>query len=90
MQGGGAPNGLGGAGNSGMSGPSMGGNNQGNQNNMSGNKTSTQVTIPKDVSQYHFSILYIKDYLMFLGNELSPKLCLTRASSCYIVIRFWF
>lgn len=48
---GGAPNGLGGGGNSGMSGPPMGGNNQGNQGNMSGNKTSTQVTIPKDVSR---------------------------------------
>ncbi|XP_043670189.1 heterogeneous nuclear ribonucleoprotein K-like [Vespula pensylvanica] len=50
MQGGGAPNGLSGAGNSGMSGPSMSGNNQGNQNNMSGSKTSTQVTIPKDLA----------------------------------------
>jgi len=47
---GGAPNGLGGGGNTGMGGP-MGGNNQGNQGNMSGNKTSTQVTIPKDVSR---------------------------------------
>lgn len=47
---GGAPNGLGGGGNLGMGGPPMGGNNQGNQGNMSGNKTSTQVTIPKDVS----------------------------------------
>lgn len=48
---GGAPNGLGGGGNLGMSGgPPIGGNNQGNQGNMSGNKTSTQVTIPKDVS----------------------------------------
>ncbi|KOC66146.1 Heterogeneous nuclear ribonucleoprotein K [Habropoda laboriosa] len=48
---GGAPNGLGGGGsNSGMSGPSMGGNNQGNQGNMGGNKTSTQVTIPKDLA----------------------------------------
>lgn len=47
---GGAPNGLGGGGNPGMGGPPMGGNNQGNQSNMSGNKTSTQVTIPKDVS----------------------------------------
>lgn len=47
---GGAPNGLGGGGNAGMGGgPPMGGNNQGNQGNMSGNKTSTQVTIPKDV-----------------------------------------
>lgn len=46
MQGGGS-NGMGG-GNSGMGGP-MGGN-QGNQGNMSGgNKTSTQVTIPKEV-----------------------------------------
>lgn len=48
---GGAPNGLGGGGNTGMGGPPMGGNNQGNQGNMSGNKTSTQVTIPKDVSR---------------------------------------
>lgn len=48
---GGAPNGLGGGGNLGMGGPPMGGNNQGNQGNMSGNKTSTQVTIPKDVSR---------------------------------------
>ena len=48
---GGAPNGLGGGGNPGMGGPPMGGNNQGNQSNMSGgSKTSTQVTIPKDVS----------------------------------------
>ncbi|XP_050456159.1 heterogeneous nuclear ribonucleoprotein K isoform X1 [Cataglyphis hispanica] len=48
---GGAPNGLGGGGNLGMSGgPPMGGNNQGNQGNMSGNKTSTQVTIPKDLA----------------------------------------
>ncbi|XP_018051494.1 PREDICTED: uncharacterized protein LOC108689282 [Atta colombica] len=46
---GGAPNGLGGGGNTGMGGP-MGGNNQGNQGNMSGNKTSTQVTIPKDLA----------------------------------------
>ncbi|KAG5327759.1 HNRPK protein, partial [Pseudoatta argentina] len=46
---GGAPNGLGGSGNTGMGGP-MGGNNQGNQGNMSGNKTSTQVTIPKDLA----------------------------------------
>ncbi|XP_034947774.1 heterogeneous nuclear ribonucleoprotein K isoform X2 [Chelonus insularis] len=46
-----APNGLGGGGNnSGMSGPPMGGNNQGNQGNMGGNKTSTQVTIPKDLA----------------------------------------
>lgn len=48
---GGAPNGLGGGANSGMSGPPMGGNNQGNQGNMGGNKTTTQVTIPKDVSR---------------------------------------
>nr|XP_012232276.1 PREDICTED: heterogeneous nuclear ribonucleoprotein K [Linepithema humile] len=47
---GGAPNGLGGGGNPGMGGPPMGGNNQGNQSNMSGNKTSTQVTIPKDLA----------------------------------------
>ncbi|XP_011251505.1 heterogeneous nuclear ribonucleoprotein K isoform X2 [Camponotus floridanus] len=47
---GGAPNGLGGGGNLGMGGPPMGGNNQGNQGNMSGNKTSTQVTIPKDLA----------------------------------------
>lgn len=47
---GGAPNGLGGGANSGMSGPPMGGSNQGNQGNMGGNKTTTQVTIPKDVS----------------------------------------
>ncbi|XP_018365433.1 PREDICTED: uncharacterized protein LOC108762770 [Trachymyrmex cornetzi] len=46
---GGAPNGLGGGGNTGMGGP-MGGNSQGNQGNMSGNKTSTQVTIPKDLA----------------------------------------
>ncbi|XP_044020677.1 heterogeneous nuclear ribonucleoprotein K-like isoform X1 [Aphidius gifuensis] len=52
-----APNGLGGGGggggggNSGMGGPPMGGNNQGNQGNMGGgNKTSTQVTIPKDLA----------------------------------------
>lgn len=45
-----APNGLGGGGNSGMGGPPLGGNNQGNQGNMGGgNKTSTQVTIPKEV-----------------------------------------
>ena len=43
---GGAPNGLGGGANSGMS-----GNNQGNQGNMGG-KTTTQVTIPKDVSKF--------------------------------------
>ena len=48
---GGAPNGLGGGANSGMSGPPMGGNNQGNQGNMGG-KTTTQVTIPKDVSKF--------------------------------------
>ncbi|XP_033176194.1 heterogeneous nuclear ribonucleoprotein K [Bombus impatiens] len=47
---GGAPNGLGGGANSGMSGPPMGGNNQGNQGNMGGNKTTTQVTIPKDLA----------------------------------------
>lgn len=47
---GGAPNGLGGGANSGMSGPPMGSSNQGNQGNMGGNKTTTQVTIPKDVS----------------------------------------
>ncbi|KAG7200267.1 hypothetical protein KM043_017736 [Ampulex compressa] len=47
---GGAPNGLGGGGNSGMGGPPMGGNNQGNQGNMGGSKTSTQVTIPKDLA----------------------------------------
>lgn len=49
---GGAPNGLGGGANSGMSGgpPMGGGNNEGNQGNMSGSKTTTQVTIPKDVS----------------------------------------
>ncbi|EFN83253.1 Heterogeneous nuclear ribonucleoprotein K [Harpegnathos saltator] len=49
---GGAPNGLGGGsgGNAGMGGPPMGGNNQGNQGNMGGNKTSTQVTIPKDLA----------------------------------------
>lgn len=46
---GGAPNGLGGGANSGMSGPPMGGNNQGNQGNMGG-KTTTQVTIPKDLA----------------------------------------
>ncbi|XP_011631257.1 heterogeneous nuclear ribonucleoprotein K-like [Pogonomyrmex barbatus] len=46
-----APNGLGGGGgNTGIGGPPMGGNNQGNQGNMSGNKTSTQVTIPKDLA----------------------------------------
>lgn len=45
---GGAANGLSG-GTSGMSGPPIGGN-QGNQGSMSGgNKTSTQVTIPKEV-----------------------------------------
>jgi len=56
---GGAPNGLGGGGNPGMGGgPAMGGNNQGNQGNMTGNKTSTQVTIPKDVSYLKpFSVL---------------------------------
>lgn len=58
-----APNGLGTGGNSGMGGPPMGGNNQGNQGNMGGNKTSTQVTIPKDVSiitsfLYYFYYLY--------------------------------
>ncbi|OAD58498.1 Heterogeneous nuclear ribonucleoprotein K [Eufriesea mexicana] len=47
---GGAPNGLGGGANSGMSGPPIGGNNEGNQGNMSGNKTTTQVTIPKDLA----------------------------------------
>ncbi|KAK0096427.1 hypothetical protein PV326_005529 [Microctonus aethiopoides] len=46
-----APNGLGAGGNSGMGGPPMGGgNNPGNQGNMGGNKTSTQVTIPKDLA----------------------------------------
>lgn len=53
---GGAPNGLGsGGGNTGMGGPPMGGNNQGNQGNMGGNKTSTQVTIPKDVSRLNLT-----------------------------------
>ena len=61
MQGGGS-NGLGG-GNSGMGGPSMGGN-QGNQGNMSGgNKTSTQVTIPKEVRFQVFSMI-----LFFYAN----------------------
>ncbi|XP_043500107.1 heterogeneous nuclear ribonucleoprotein K [Polistes fuscatus] len=51
--GGGAPNGLGGSGNSGMSGPSsMGGNNPpvSQSNAPLGSKTSTQVTIPKDLA----------------------------------------
>lgn len=53
-----APNGLGAGGNSGMGGPPMGGgNNPGNQGNMGGNKTSTQVTIPKDVSIILFFVM---------------------------------
>lgn len=55
-----APNGLGGGGggNAGMGGPPMGGNNQGNQGNMGGNKTSTQVTIPKDVSRRDLKLTF--------------------------------
>lgn len=64
MQGGGS-NGMGG--NSGMGGP-MGGN-QGNQGNMSGgNKTSTQVTIPKEVrnSLEKIVIFFAKGKLLFM------------------------
>lgn len=60
---GGAPNGLGGGANSGMSGPPMGGNNQGNQGNMGG-KTTTQVTIPKDVSKFSSKLsLWVQNFL---------------------------
>ncbi|XP_063993181.1 heterogeneous nuclear ribonucleoprotein K isoform X2 [Diachasmimorpha longicaudata] len=45
-----APNGIGSGGNSGMGGPPMGGNNQSSPGGMGGNKTSTQVTIPKELA----------------------------------------
>lgn len=84
---GGAPNGLGGSGgNTGMGGPPMGGNNQGNQGNMGGNKTSTQVTIPKDVSRLNStSSVRAHSFSLILTDKSEMMIRSLRTRSVYLI-----